>query len=421
MSSLSSISNSSANNTLGTSSTNSTNNSSSGTGITGLNTSGISIQGLVSGLNTDQIIQGMLAPQQAIITGLQNQQAQLQQQESAYNTIQSYLLALQASLSSLTSSSNSVFDGRTATSSNPDVVTASASSGAPPGQYSFTVKSLAQAQEIASQGFDSPTSTITQGTFQLQVGSGPATTITIDGSNNTLQGLASAINGANANVTATIVNDGSSAQGNHLLLTSNNSGTANAITITNNLAANSDGAIRPEFNATYIGQAVTSSDWSGTAVPASNTGSGAYTGTNNDTFTFTVTNGGDITSAGTTIAYSNSDGSIQGTLTGDPSLLTAPASVAEGIGVQFSSGTVATGQTFSIKAFNPNTQSASDASVTVGSGAGAENHQLDQSNTKSVQRHHPESHRHQHGAGHSDRRQQYRLHCHEHRWLRQRL
>ncbi len=362
MSALSSVSSAPASTASGSSST---------SGITGLSTSGISFQGLVSGLNTNQLIQGLLAPEQAVITNLQTQQAQIQQREAAYNTIQSYLTALQSSLGNLTPATNSVFDGRTATSSNPAVVSASASSGATPGQYSFAVNSLAQAQETSSQGFDSATSSITQGTFQFQVGSGPATTITIDGSNDTLQGLANAINGSNAGATATIVNDGSSSQGNRLMLTSNNSGTANAITITNHLAASSNGAMRPELNATYIGQAVPSSGWSGTATPTSNAGSGSYTGTNNDTFTFTVTNGGDITNSATSIAYTNSSGTIKGTINGSSTLLSSPAAVAEGLTVQFGSGTVTTGQTFSIDAFTPNTQAASDASLTIGSGPGA--------------------------------------------------
>ncbi len=77
------------------------------------------------------------------------------------------------------------------------MLTAAASSNAAPGIYNLQVDSLAQAQEIASQGFASPTSAITQGTLQLQIGNGAATTITIDSTNNSLQGLANAINGAN--------------------------------------------------------------------------------------------------------------------------------------------------------------------------------------------------------------------------------
>ncbi len=368
MSSLSSVGGSSPVNSLNSS----TNNSSNGSNLIGLNNSGVSFQGLVSGLNTDQIVQALLAPQQQEIANLQNQQNAITQRETIYSTIQADLTALQSAVNSLAGTTNNVFDGRTAASSNANLATASASSGAKPGVYSFKVNSLAQAQETASQGVDSANSLITQGTFQFQVGSGAVNTITIGSSNDTLQGLADAINSANAGVTASIVNDGSSAQGYHLLLTSDQSGTANAITITNNLAASGSGAMRPEFNNTYIGAAVTGSNWSGTATPTSNSGSGGYTGSGNDTYTFTVTNGGTVgTTNGITLSYTDSSGANTGTITlnaGDAGVM---KTVAQGIQVQFNAGTLVTGNTFTIKGFNPNVQAAANASITLGSGSGA--------------------------------------------------
>jgi flagellar hook-associated protein 2 len=369
MSSLSSVGGSLPANTLNASSNNS---SSNNAGLIGLNDSGVSIQGLVSGLNTDQIVQALLAPQQQEITNLQNQQNTITQRETIYASIQADLTALQSAVNSLTSTTNNVFDGLTATSSNTNLATAAASSGAQPGEYSFTVNSLAQAQEIASQGFDSANSSITQGTFQFQVGSGAVNTVTIGSTNDTLQGLASAINNANAGVTASIVNDGSSSQSYHLLLTANKSGTANAVTITNNLAASGGGAMRPELNSTYVGSAVTAGNWSGTSTPTSNTGSGNYTGLNNDTYTFTVTNGGTVgTTNGITLSYTDSTGANTGTITlnsGDVGVMKA---VAQGIQVQFNAGSLVTGDTFSIKGFNPNVQAAADASISLGSGSGA--------------------------------------------------
>lgn len=374
MSSLSSIGGSSGVNSLTSPPASSSGSSANGSGLLGLNDSGISFQGLMSGLNTDQIVKAMLAPQQQEITNLQNQQAGFVQRETIYSTIQANLTGLQSAVNSLSSTTNSVFDGRTASSSNSNLATASASSGSLPGQYSFTVNSLAQAQEIASQGFDSANSAITQGTFQFQVGSGAVNTITIDNSNATLQGLANAINNANAGVTASIVNDGSPAQGYHLLLTANKSGTANAITITNNLAASSGSVVRPELNGTYIGAAVDGSNWSGTSTPTSNSGSGNYTGTSNDTYTFTVKSGGTVgTTNGITLSYTDSSGANTGTITlnsGDAGVL---KTVAQGIGVQFNAGTLVTGNTFTINASNSNVQAAANASISLGSGSGAMN------------------------------------------------
>src|SRR5439155_3685068 len=138
---------------------------------------------------------------------------------------------------------NGPFDARTVTSSNQDLLTAAGSSSAAPGVYTLQVNSLARAEQLASQGFDSANSTITQGTIQLHVGTGAAATITIDSTNNTLQGLANAINNANAGVTATVLNDGSGNgnQAYRLLLTAKQSGANNSISITNNLAADGGG------------------------------------------------------------------------------------------------------------------------------------------------------------------------------------
>ena len=72
------------------------------------------------------------------------------------------------------------------------------------------IHSLAQAQQIASQGFADPDSAITHGTFGIQVGTGSQTEIAIDATNDTVQGLVDSINASDADVTASIVNDGSS-------------------------------------------------------------------------------------------------------------------------------------------------------------------------------------------------------------------
>ena len=62
------------------------------------------------------------------------------------------------------------------------------------------------------------------------MGSEPATTITIDDTNNTLDGLAAAITKPNIGVTASVVNDSSGAR---LAIVSNTSGAASDLTINN--------------------------------------------------------------------------------------------------------------------------------------------------------------------------------------------
>jgi flagellar hook-associated protein 2 len=208
----------------------------------------ISFNGLISGLDTTSVINGLLALDQAQINSVTQKQTVIQNKQTIYKQVEAHLLTLQGDLQQLNSLTNSAFDAKTATSSNPDVISAAASSSAAPGIYSLRVNNLAQAQQVTSQGFDSPTSAITQGTLQFQIGNGAVTTVTVDSSNNTLQGLAGAINSANTGLTASVINDGTASQPYHLLLTARNTGTANAVTITNNLAASGSGATQPVFD-----------------------------------------------------------------------------------------------------------------------------------------------------------------------------
>ena len=340
--------------------------------LNGLSQPALSINGLVTGLDTEKIITGLLAIEQQKINFMETKQKIAKTQEDAFKEVQLKLLNLQADIFQLGKSQNGPFDGRAVTSSNQDILTGAASSSASPGVYSMQVSGLARSQAIASQGYDSAISLITQGTFQLRMGNGSTANITIDSSNNTLQGLANAINSSAVGVTATIVNDGSGYQGYRLLLTANKSGASNTIAITNNLAASSGAVSRPVFDSTYLGNVSLGSNYTGTSTPQSNSGTGTYTGTANSNYTFTVVSGGTVGQTdGIQVSYTDSTGANTGTITVNSGDTGVFKSVAQGIQVQFGAGTLVAGQTFSIKAYAPQVQSAANAAVTLGSGAGA--------------------------------------------------
>ncbi len=218
--------------------------------IAGLSTNGLSFSGLATGLDTNSIIQAMLSFQQAQITNLQARQAQFAAQQNAFQTVQASLSDFQNQAQKLAQDLNSPFDAKTVTSSDNTLATGAATASAASGVYTFTVNALAKAQQISSQGFSSSTASITHGTLQLQVGTGATTTITVDSSNDTLQGLANAINSSGAGVTAAIVNTGAANNPYQLVLTSNTTGAANTINITNNLAADNGGAVKPLLTTT---------------------------------------------------------------------------------------------------------------------------------------------------------------------------
>jgi len=114
-----------------------------------------------------------------------------------------------------------------AVSSNSSVATATASSSATSGTYSVSVTQLAQEQKSASAYFgDANAAYFTSGSFTLQ-SSGKSTSVTVN--TGSLNGIASAINSANAGVTASVQSD---TYGFRLTLTGQQTGAANTFSIT---------------------------------------------------------------------------------------------------------------------------------------------------------------------------------------------
>jgi flagellar capping protein FliD len=133
-----------------------------------------------------------------------------------------------------------------ATSSNASVATATAGASAPSGTYTLSVSNLSQGQTTVSQAYTDPNTTIVgSGTLTIQLGTyngttntftaGSAPAVTVSVTNGSLNDIASAINGAAAGVTASVVQDGS---GYHLLLSSANTGAVNAFSVS---VADADG------------------------------------------------------------------------------------------------------------------------------------------------------------------------------------
>ncbi len=333
----------------------------------------ITFNGLASGLNTDQLITDLVRFSQKRIDTLQSRERVETSRQTALQGIETRIQTLQTQTAKLGRPQGSIFDRKTVSSSEATLVTAAAGSSAAAGTTSLRVLSLAQKHQVASQGFDDPTSEITQGTFQIQSGTKTAT-ITIDSTNNTVRGLAKAITNADIGVSASVISDGSDSrtQPYRLLLSAKDSGSANAITITNSLAADNGAAVKPNFGSSQIGAAVTGSVIQGTSSLTSNSGAGGFTGTSNDTFNFTVVTGGTVgTDDGIQISYSNQSGSLTGTITVDQADVGVNKSAASGVQVQFGAGSLVAGDQFSIDGFVPTVQAATNAQVQLGTGSGA--------------------------------------------------
>jgi flagellar hook-associated protein 2 len=189
----------------------------------------ISSTGIGSGLDIASIVSSLTtAAGLAQNTQLSDRKGVLTAQVSAYGTFSSALETLQATLTTLTNPST--LAGRTVSLSDDKIASGTATSDAIPAQYSIQVQNLATAASLASGPVPSGTSAIGTGTLTVALGTASAS-ISIDSTNNTLAGIAAAINSAatNPGVSASILTTSAGAR---LVLTGNATGAANAITVT---------------------------------------------------------------------------------------------------------------------------------------------------------------------------------------------
>ncbi len=118
----------------------------------------VSLQGLESGVQTDQIIQALLTPYTDQINAVKNEQSAYSTQVTDWQAINTDLATLQSAAQTLASPFN--WQAATATSSNTSVASATASTGTPQGSVSFTVSSLASNDSWLSSGSVASTGTV---------------------------------------------------------------------------------------------------------------------------------------------------------------------------------------------------------------------------------------------------------------------
>ncbi|MEM7314985.1 MAG: flagellar filament capping protein FliD [Planctomycetota bacterium] len=194
----------------------------------------LSIDGLITGLDTSSIISGLLEIQQSQIDTLSQRRTDVLNKQAAFSGVEARVLSFRSSLSRLTSIRTTALQDKVVTSSDDTIVEAAASENAVVGNYRLRVDSLARSHQIATAGFDSLATELGTGDFTIQVGDGASQTITLDETNNTVEGLVDAINRSGADVTASVVNDGSDTPY-RIMLTADETGTSNQIAVTSGL------------------------------------------------------------------------------------------------------------------------------------------------------------------------------------------
>jgi flagellar hook-associated protein 2 len=187
----------------------------------------ITSTGIGSGLDISAIVSSLTTAFGAAQTSqLTNQQNTLDSQVSAYGTFTAALDTLQAALTPLQDPSQ--LAGFSATVADKNIASATTTSDAVAGNYSLLVNNLATVATATSAPL-SGTAAIGTGTLTIAVG-GASTVINIDSTNNTLAGIAAAINSSpNVGVSASVI---TTTDGSRLVLTGTATGAANQIAVT---------------------------------------------------------------------------------------------------------------------------------------------------------------------------------------------
>lgn len=128
---------------------------------------GISSSGIGSGLDVEGLVAKLMAAESAPLDNFDKKTAAYQAKLAAYGKVSSAVGSFQASLTTL--NSTSTFSALSTSSSNKDLLNATASAGAVPGKYKINVTQLAQAQSLITGGRTSTSA---------MIGAGAKTTLT---------------------------------------------------------------------------------------------------------------------------------------------------------------------------------------------------------------------------------------------------
>ncbi|MFJ1469552.1 flagellar filament capping protein FliD [Massilia orientalis] len=128
---------------------------------------GLSSPGIGSGLDVNGLVSKLMAAESAPLDNYDKKTTDYQTKLQAYGKVSAAVGAFQGALTTLNSAGT--FSALTSSSSNKDLLTASAGTGAVPGKYKINVSQLAQAQSLMTGG---------QASNMKQIGDGAKTTLT---------------------------------------------------------------------------------------------------------------------------------------------------------------------------------------------------------------------------------------------------
>lgn len=199
----------------------------------------ISIDGLVSGMDTTSIVQQLIDLEKRPIALKQTKQDDLATQKLAWQEINTKLLAIETAAGKLNTVSN--FAARAATFANNNatggsVLSVTPGSSSVVGSFGVKVTQIASAQKSAQDQTYASISTAVGAVGTLTVNDGTAHNISLT-AGMTLDQIRNAINTSGAAVNATIINSGTTASPAYqIIMTGDDTGAANSFTATASLS-----------------------------------------------------------------------------------------------------------------------------------------------------------------------------------------
>lgn len=187
----------------------------------------------ISTLSQSQISSLEQSEKTLLLQPVQNWQNQIttdQTKLSAWGSISGAISSLDTALSSI--SDPATVNNRTATSSDKSIATATVSKDAKPGQYNLSNVKLAKTQELYSKSYASASTALgggSSGSLTFSFANGKSETINVSAANNSLNGIAQAINQKTDGAVSASVIGGST--GDRLAFTGNETGSQQAFTV----------------------------------------------------------------------------------------------------------------------------------------------------------------------------------------------
>jgi flagellar hook-associated protein 2 len=190
----------------------------------------ISIGGIVSGIDTDSMVTTLVTAARAPQTVMQSHLSDVEEQRDAYEALRTHMEDMLTALEAIDTPAE--LRAATGTSSDEGSVTVAVDGDAVAGRYSIEVSQLAASSTSVSDGFadKSTTGTVAEGTFDITY-AGVTTSLTVDSSNSSLQGMADLINDSVDGVTAYIMDTGDATTPYRLVVAGDDTGAANALSL----------------------------------------------------------------------------------------------------------------------------------------------------------------------------------------------